>query len=640
MAPFQKKSLVALAALFCFGCVNVPSSESLASSSALSSNTGSTSHSSSSAASSSSSANSSSSSSSSKSQSSGDLQGKFSLNATNSFAIQNGKGSFSDERGITYSLEGASSSSWFTLDKNGVFLNAPSSFYFTSITVDFAMTSPFGSLFSKASTYPITSPNNGAYALSSGQALTFGSGEAFAYFSLSVPVGSFEIHSIALTYDNALPHDTKSLSQLDFYSLNDTHGAAEEVTTSYQAGIEKLGAKLRAQEQANPDGSIVLSSGDMWQGSADSNMTKGLLMVDWMNGLGFESMAIGNHEFDWFASTIESNSTQANFPFLGINIRTSSGVQPSWAKSGKIVERSQVKIGVIGAIGPVEDSIAKSSLGGCYFDSNYPTLIQQEAARLKEKEGCALVVVSIHYGSLDTSLCQNVDAVFEGHTHQNYEMIDSYGIPHVQTYGNGSNIQHVSFTKKDGKFVFNAYESYSYAELSKLSKDPVTSNTYAYYLSLIVEKKNEVVGTISTTWSKATIASLSARLMYENYKNDAWSKDLKAAFVNGGCARQEIPAGDVTYGQIYAALPFDNDLILFSTSGSNLKSLLSDSYLSGYSAGLDVSTLSNDGVYQIMMLSYVSDKEQYASNLTEISRDSVTRSRDLVANYLRSQKNG
>jgi len=363
-------------------------------------------------------------------------------------------------------------------------------------------------------------------------------------------------------------------------------------------------------------------------------------MVDWMNCLGFESMAIGNHEFDWFPSTIESNSAQADFPFLGINIRTSSGTQPAWVKSSKIVERSQVKIGIIGAIGPLENSIAKSSLAGCYFDSNYPALIQQEAARLKEKEGCALVVVSIHYGSLDTSLCQNVDAVFEGHTHQNYERIDSFGIPHVQTYGNGSNIQHVSFTKKDGKFAFNACESYPFSELSNMSKDPVSSQIYSYYLSLIAEKKNEVVGTISTTWSKVTIASLSAQLMYEDYKNDAWSVDLKAAFVNKDCARQEIPAGSVTYGQIYAALPFDNDLILFSTSGSNLKNLLTDTYLLGYSAGLDASTLSDNGTYQIMMISFVSEKDYYASNLTEISRDSVTRSRDLVANYLRSQKNG
>jgi 2',3'-cyclic-nucleotide 2'-phosphodiesterase (5'-nucleotidase family) len=614
----NQKHLIALVfAFFCFSCVNATQSVSTSSESTLSK-------------------------SSSSSQSNGDLHGKFTLDSTkNTLNLANNQATFQDERSITYSLSGITSESgWFVLNKKGTFRNEASSFYFTAISVDFVVLSPFGSLLSKASNYAISSPANGAYPLVSGETLSFGSEEAFTYFSLFAPVGQFQINSITLSYDLGLSHEAKPLEQLDFYTVNDTHGASEEVVSSYHPGIEKLGQELRSQEQVNPDGSLVLSSGDMWQGSADSNMTKGLLMVDWMNGLGFESMAVGNHEFDWFPATIESNASEANFPFLGINIRDPSGVQPSWAKSSTTIERSGVKIGVIGAIGPVETSIAKSSLSGYSFASNYPSLIEQEALRLKQQENCALVVVSIHYGDLETSLCPDIDAVFEGHTHQNYEKIDTQGIPHVQTYANGSNIQHVRFSKQNGKFAFSTFESFDFATIDGLQKDGISSNIYAYYLSLVAEKKNEVVGSISTTWDKATIAALSAKRMYLDYKNDAWSKDLMAAFVNKGCARQEIPAGQVTYGQIYAALPFDNDLILFSTSGANLKSLLTDTYLSGYSEITDSSSLSDTGSYDIMMISYVSEQDKYAPNLSEISRDSVNRSRDLLANYLRSQQNG
>lgn len=570
------------------------------------------------------------------------LRGKFTLSSKDSLSWESSGASFEDERGLAYSLQEATSSStgWFSLSKNGLFANAEeSSFYFTSISVSYLRLSSFGSLLSKASNYAIASPANGAFALQSGETYTFGTGESFAFFSLYVPVGEFQINSITLAYDNALPHEKKDVGQLDFYTINDVHGAVDENPSSYHAGIEKLGSAFRKAEQANPDGSVVLSSGDMWQGSADSNLTKGMVMVDWMNGVGFESMAIGNHEFDWLPATIEENARQANFPFLGINIRSASGEQPAWAKTSKIIKRGDARIGVIGAIGPVEDSIAKSSLSGCHFEKNYPSLIEKETLRLKKAEACDLVIVSLHYGSLDTSFCPDVDAVFEGHAHQNYETVDSYGIPHVQTYGNGSNIQHVAFTKTNGKYVYSSSESFDYSSLSALSKDPVSSDVYSYYLSLVVEKKNEVVGTISSSWGTSYIASLSARLMYEDYKNDDWSSDLKAAFVNKGCARQAIPAGEVTYGQIYASLPFDNDLILYTTSGANLKSLLTDRYLSFFSDGLNASSLSDVGVYDIMVISYVGEKNEYAVNLHEVLRDSVNRSRDLVANYLRRMKN-
>jgi hypothetical protein len=343
----NQKHLIALVfAFFCFSCVNATQSVSTSSESTLSK-------------------------SSSSSQSNGDLHGKFTLDSTkNTLNLANNQATFQDERSITYSLSGITSESgWFVLNKKGTFRNEASSFYFTAISVDFVVLSPFGSLLSKASNYAISSPANGAYPLVSGETLSFGSEEAFTYFSLFAPVGQFQINSITLSYDLGLSHEAKPLEQLDFYTVNDTHGASEEVVSSYHPGIEKLGQELRSSRTSQSDGSLVLSSGDMWQGSADSNMTKGLLMVDWMNGLGFESMAVGNHEFDWFPATIESNASASEFPVPWYQYPRPFGRPTfSWAKSSTTVERSGVKIGVIGAIGPVEDSIAKSSLGGCYFD--------------------------------------------------------------------------------------------------------------------------------------------------------------------------------------------------------------------------------------------------------------------------------
>ena len=71
---------------------------------------------------------------------------------------------------------------------------------------------------------------------------------------------------------------------------------------------------------------LVISAGDMFQGSGLSNYRYGLDMVNIMNMIGFNAMSVGNHEFDWGLSTVlnyndgDLENGEANFPFLGCNI--------------------------------------------------------------------------------------------------------------------------------------------------------------------------------------------------------------------------------------------------------------------------------------------------------------------------------
>ena len=112
--------------------------------------------------------------------------------------------------------------------------------------------------------------------------------------------------------------------------------------------------------------------------------------------------------------------------------------------------------GIVGGIGNLESSIAVSSLGGYSLSNKYRNLIEDEAERLKTEEACDIIVVSIHNGdlSLTSKGAKYINAVFEGHTHENYAYNDEYGIPHVQCYSNGSDIQQVSFrVNSDGELV-------------------------------------------------------------------------------------------------------------------------------------------------------------------------------------------
>jgi hypothetical protein len=358
--------------------------------------------------------------------------------------------------------DGTASGGFVTLNQGGLFTNSSPVASFSGLKVTFTRLSDYGSLTYRWSNYAITSPENGAYECLSDTVHTFS--DPSAYVSLYAPVGRFRIDRVTL-YLSTASYAKKAAETIDFYSFNDVHGAAEfaydTTARKYQLGINRFSTYLQGVTRANPEGSVILSSGDMWQGSADSNITHGELMTNWMNIAGFESMAIGNHEFDWGLSSIASNENLANFPFLGINIVDKNGSRPSWANPSKVIYRSGYKIGIIGAIGKLETSIAVTSLAGTTFRSDYASLVHDEADRLRA-EGCSLVVLSIHNGGsgdpitdgFDTTNCHNIDAVFEGHTHTRYSGLDSYGIPHVQDYANGSGCQHVSFKRTGNSFAF------------------------------------------------------------------------------------------------------------------------------------------------------------------------------------------
>ena len=83
---------------------------------------------------------------------------------------------------------------------------------------------------------------------------------------------------------------------VDFYNINDLHGKLDD--GDGHIGVDELTTYLKNARKTD-DHSFFISSGDMWQGQAESNMTKGIIMTDWMNELDFTAMAIGNHEYDW-----------------------------------------------------------------------------------------------------------------------------------------------------------------------------------------------------------------------------------------------------------------------------------------------------------------------------------------------------
>ena len=448
----------------------------------------------------------------------------------------------------------------------------------------------------------------------------------------------------------------------DFYALNDLHGKFDD--TDSQGGVDELSTYL-ANAYNTDDNVILLSSGDMWQGSFESNSTKGLIITDWMNELVFVSMTLGNHEYDWGEEHIKANVALAEFPFLAINIyERDTNERVDYVQSSVLVERGGMKIGIIGAIGDCYSSISGDKVEEVYFRTGaaLTELVKAESEKLRA-EGADYIVYSIHggFGSnssasmvqtsslrgyYDASLSKDgyVDLVFEGHTHKSYAFEDEYGVPHLQNGGDNSGISHVEVRLN----FANGYDRVSVSEIIKPSRyanledHPIVDELLEKYADQ-VDAGKLVLGQNSRLRNSTEIKNLVADLYYEA-GIERWGDKYDIALGGGFISVRspyDLAAGEVKYSDLNSLLPFDNQLVLCSIKGRDLKNKFFETNNSNYyiaygDYGASIrNNIDYNATYYIITDTYCSS---YAyNNLTVVEYyDAGVYARDLIADYIRA----
>lgn len=447
----------------------------------------------------------------------------------------------------------------------------------------------------------------------------------------------------------------------DIFGLNDLHG--KFVDTDTQPGVDELTTYLKEARSAN-ENTILLSAGDMWQGSSESNLTKGKIITEWMNDLDFTSMALGNHEYDWGEDFIETNSEIAEFPFLAINIYDrNTNALVDYCQPSVMVEKNGAKIGIIGAVGDCYSSISSDKVQGIYFktDSALTSLVKAESQKLRA-EGADFIIYTIHDGydrssSSVTTISDSalssyydialsdgyVDLVFEGHTHQRYVLKDSKGVYHLQDGGDNDGISHVDVTINyaNNSYVVNEAEFVSTSTYStSYSDDPIVNTLMEKYAEDIA-LAGKVLGKNDVFRDSYELRQIIADLYYRAAM-EKWGDEYDIVLGGGYLSARspyDLSAGTVTYGDLQMIFPFDNPLVLCSISGSNLRSQFFETSNSNYyiSYGEYGASVKNNIVasqtYYIVTDTYSSS---YGPNgLTEIARyDETTYARDLLADYI------
>ena len=380
--------------------------------------------------------------------------------------------------------------------------------------------------------------------------------------------------------------------RLRIIATNDLHGALDPTHTSSgkpTGGAEAMAVSIERAEREcdSPCVTLLVDAGDMFQGTAESNLSHGRPVVELYNALGYAAAAVGNHEFDWGLDTLRQRMNEARFSLLGANVQYRNGRDVAWIPNDTMVERGPYRIGIIGVIGPeTYGSTMAANVATLRFAT--PAPIVDSITRALRSRGANAVVVLAHSGafckrggtqacegdviSFARALHERVDAIVSGHTHSLIDF-DIGGVPVVQAQSSGRAVAVIDLAlgaSEDGGpgelLAENVYHVASGAGASP-EVEAIIQRADARVANLVKRPVARLASAMPRSGEDYPLGNLIADAQ-------RWAGQADVALVNNGGIRTGLRAGTVTYGELFEVQPFGNALRRMDVSGRALRTYL------------------------------------------------------------------
>ena len=196
----------------------------------------------------------------------------------------------------------------------------------------------------------------------------------------------------------------------DFSQLGKTYGKI--------GGLDRMATLIKAIRAERPGKTLLLDSGDTWQGSYTSLQTGGEDMVDAMNLLGVEAMT-AHWEFTYGEARVKELVEKLKFPFLCGNVKDKEWEEDAFAHTA-MFERGGITVAVIGQAFPYTPVANPSWMMPKWSFGIREEEMQKRVTEARAK-GADLVVVASHNGfDVDRKMASRVkgiDVILTGHTH-------------------------------------------------------------------------------------------------------------------------------------------------------------------------------------------------------------------------------
>lgn len=383
---------------------------------------------------------------------------------------------------------------------------------------------------------------------------------------------------------NPIGHSRPDLVKLSFVHVNDTHGIVEPLfdpqisDTSEVGGLAQMNAVIAQEKAKNPEGTLVVHAGDHAEGSMISYLSEGRVIHDATRGV-FDAQIPGNHDHAWGQGAMHALLDDLGSPTLCANVTGPDGQPIEGFQPYHIFERNGVKIGVLGLNTPeVPHYVAEEKLEGLTFHDPIKTTLDY-LPKLKEA-GVEVFVVASHLGFVqpeddmasDVKLAEaaaarrqadpdfpKLDLIIGAHTH--------HKLDHGHKVGDTLIVQAEALTKHVGvaELTYDPARRQVVAAEARLipviadevEPDPGTQAILAPYLAQAKEQGARVMGQAVEPLQHAHREA--AKLNQIHADSLLEGTDAEIVVCNSRTLRADVPAGDVTYAQLYSALPFTED---------------------------------------------------------------------------------
>ena len=336
----------------------------------------------------------------------------------------------------------------------------------------------------------------------------------------------------------------------------------------------------------------IVSSGDFLQGGSLGSISRGEYIVRLMNLVGYDAIALGNHEFDYGLDRLYELSDMLDTKPVCANFKKINGSECFTPYS--IVSYGDVKIAYIGLITPTTPDT--TSFPTQFVDENKAPLytfskddmaaVVQENIDKARAEGADYVIALSHIGDDENqynvadiiSDTIGLDVVLDAHSHSVIEsdiLTDKGGneVVHTSTGTKFANIGKLTISGDEITTELISLESYT-------ATDPVIDECIAQIMAEYTEVGNKKVAycdfELITHDAEGQRIVRKTETNIGNLISDALRIGLGAdiAYFNSGAIRSNIEAGEITYNDLLNVLPFNNTAVVVKINGEAILEML------------------------------------------------------------------
>lgn len=417
--------------------------------------------------------------------------------------------------------------------------------------------------------------------------------------------------------------------QITILGTTDLHGNINPIdyytNKPDNRGIAKVATLIKRirKEQQNV---VLIDSGDTIQGSPlesfhgrKNNAPPDPMMLV-MNSLNYDSMTVGNHEYNFGLKVLEKARGEAKFPWLSANTYDTTK-QETHYKPYIIKEIAGVKIGILGLTTPgIPNWDNPPNYAGLEF---HEPLVgaRKWVPILRDQEKADVVVIAMHMGleeDLSTGVMSpgqvlheneailiakevpGVDVIFMGHTHRDVPSLYINGVLLTQANHWGRHLARADlYLQKAG----TGWRMYAKSARTMTSDDRVEPDPEVVKIAEPYDRETQAWLSREIGESTEELTARDARFrdtaildLIQKVQLDAGKADVSMVASFNPAAR--IAKGPVSVRDIAGLYVYENTLVVLEVTGQQLKDALEHSakYFKEYVPGKPASDLVDEKI--------------------------------------------